>query len=120
LNWNVAVPVAVNALADDDRVDDVATFEVRSEGLATVSMLVTQTDTTPDPNATPLAFENITDSAGNVGMSANAVAGLSYTLQTSADFVNWTDLETKVAESATITFTTTDGSEGVRFYRIKR
>src|SRR5205814_10555192 len=104
-NWDVAVPVVENALTDDDRVDAIATFEVRSDGLATVSELVTQTDTTPDPNTVPLTFERVTDAAGNVSLSANAVAGVSYILQTSADFVNWTDVETKVADSGTITFT---------------
>ncbi|HEY6227087.1 MAG TPA: hypothetical protein VI282_08200, partial [Verrucomicrobiae bacterium] len=120
LNWNVAVPVVVNALTDADRVDAIATFEVQSDGLATFSVLVTQTDTTPDPNSVPLTFESVTDASGNVSMTASSVAGVSYTLQASADFVNWTDVETKVAGSGTISFNTNDAGEGVRFYRIKR
>jgi hypothetical protein len=120
LNWDAAVPVIVNALTDDDRIDAIATFEVQSDGLATVSVLVTQADTTPDPNSVPLTFESVTDASGNVSMSASAVAGVSYTLQTSSDFVNWTDVETKIAGTGTITFNTSDGGEGVRFYRIKR
>jgi hypothetical protein len=116
----MAVPVVVNALIDDDRTDAIATFEVRSDGLATVSVLVTQTDTTPDPNNTPLTFESINDSAGSIRMSANATIGVSYTLQTSAGFENWNDVETKIATDTTINFTTADAGEGPRFYRIKR
>lgn len=119
LNWNVGVPVVVTALNDDDHIDASATFECRSEGLTTVSLLITQTDTTPDPNGTPLAFESINDSAGKVGMSATAVIGVSYTLQTSTDFVNWIDVETKLATGTTVTFSVKDG-DASRFYRIKR
>jgi hypothetical protein len=120
LNWNIAVPLVVSALTDDDRTDAIATFEIRSDGLPTVSVLVTQTDTTPDPNNTPLTFDSINDSAGTIGMSANAVIGVSYTLQTSVDFQNWTDVETKIAVGTTINFTTSDSGKEARFYRIKR
>jgi len=120
LTWNIAAPVVVNALVDNDRIDAIATFEIRSDGLPTVSVFATQTDTTPDPNETPLTFESINDSAGAIGMSANAVIGVSYTLQTSADFLNWTDVETKTAISTTVDFARTDSGERARFYRIKR
>jgi hypothetical protein len=119
-NWNVPVPVAVQALTDADRADAVATFEIRSDGLASESILVTQTDTTPDPNAVPLTIDGITDTAGSLGMSIDAVVGISYTLQTTTDFVTWTDVETKVAASATVTFKTPETGEPARYYRIKR
>jgi hypothetical protein len=119
-NWDVPVPVVVDALPDDDRLDAVATFEVRSDGLGTISVVVTQTDTTPDPDATPLTFDRITDAAGNVGLTVRSVAGVSYTLQTTTDFVSWNDVETKTAAGATVTFSTNDGGEAGRFYRIKR
>jgi hypothetical protein len=118
--WNLAVPVVVNAGADADRLDDVATFELRSDGLAPVSMLVTQTDTTPDPNSVTLTFNAITDSSGAIGMTVAAAAGVSYTLETSDDFVNWTPIDTKVATGATVTFTTSDTGEPFRFYRVRR
>jgi hypothetical protein len=119
-NWNALVSVKVNAMADADQANAVATYECRSDGLASVSVTITQTDTTPDPNSVPLTFEMITDASGNVGMTVAAVVGVSYTLETSTDFVNWTDVETKVAGGATVTFTTTDTGEPERFYRVKR
>jgi hypothetical protein len=119
-NWNLPVAVNVNALADDDRVNDVATYECRADGLASVAVTITQTDTTPDPNSVALTFSAITDSSGNIGMTIEAVAGVSYTLETSTDFVNWTDVDTKIATGATVSFSTTDTGEPVRYYRIKR
>ena len=83
-----------------DRLDDVATFELRSDGLAPVSVLVTQTDTTPDPNSVTLTFNAITDSSGAIGMTVAAAAGVSYTLEASVDFVSWTPVDTKVAADA--------------------
>jgi hypothetical protein len=101
-------------------VNDVATYECRADGLASVAVAITQTDTTPDPNSVPLTFSAITDTSGNIGMTIEAVAGVSYTLETSTDFVNWTDVDTKIATGATVSFSTTDTGEPARYYRIKR
>lgn len=120
LTWNIPVPVVVSALVDDDRANASATIELRSEGLASVSVLLTQTDTTPDPNETPVTITSITDVAGTIGLSVTAVPGAAYTLQTSTDFQTWTDVQTKTAADPTVTFTTPDPGDPARFYRIKQ
>jgi hypothetical protein len=53
LNWSNPVPVVLAALPDPDQTDGTATFECRSDGLATVTVQATEQDTTPN-NAAPL------------------------------------------------------------------
>ena len=48
LNWSNAVPVTLAGLLDPDQANDTATFECHSDGLATVAVLATEEDTTPD------------------------------------------------------------------------
>jgi hypothetical protein len=68
----------------------------------------------------PPTIAGITDTAGIIGLTVGALPDVAYTLETTTDFVTWTELETKIAASATITFSTPDTSDPQRFYRIKR
>jgi hypothetical protein len=52
LNWSTAVPVVFRSLADADQLNGTAIFELRSDGLASVTILATEQDTTPDNTLT--------------------------------------------------------------------
>lgn len=47
-NWSTSVPVVFRALPDADQENGTASFECRSDGLATVDLLLTENDNTPD------------------------------------------------------------------------
>ena len=80
LNWSVPVSVGIVAMIDSDQRSDTATFECRSEGLAPVSVWITQQDLTPDPTLTVTVNNPLwgsvtpTNSSYPVGLSAEVTA----------------------------------------------
>lgn len=92
LNWASNVPVVMTALVDADQTNDTATFECRSEGLAPVSVLVTQQDLTPDNTLTVTPNEPLWGTVNPTNGSYPVGAWIEVTAQPSNyfRFMNWT------------------------------
>jgi hypothetical protein len=91
LNWTNPAPVVFRAESDFDQLNGSATFECRSDGLATVTLLVTEQDITPDnvlvTTANNLDWGTVDPAGGDypVGSSVQVTASpLSY-----FDFEKW-------------------------------
>ena len=74
-NWSTPVPVTIHATADADQENGVATFECRSAGLAAVSVIATEIDSTPTANQPP----SVTLSVGTGAKTLAAPAAIQLT-----------------------------------------
>jgi glucose/arabinose dehydrogenase len=119
---NYATPqnVVIQAAADADPAEDIATLTISSSGLASEAITVYAADTGASAAPADLTLGNVTINSGTVRVGLNGQPGETYVLEGSTNLLfPWTSVSTNTLTGSFSNILDPSGNLPLRFYRAR-